>query len=107
MLEVLDLGMEHLMEGCRKLRKPEIKDCTFGNAALLYNLKKYESMRCLWMSACNVIMNSCWILAKFMPRLNVEVMKDEGSVHDDADELYVYRSVAGPRREAPPFVLTL
>ena len=43
------------------------------------------------------------ILAKFMPRLTVEVMKDEGSVHDDADKL----SVAGPRRDAPPIVLTL
>ena len=102
-----DLGMEPLMEGCRKLRKLEIRDCPFGNAALLYNLKKYESMRCLWMSACNVTMNGCRILAKFMPRLNVEVMKDEGSVHDAADKLYVYRSVAGPRRDVPPFVLSL
>ena len=44
---------------------------------------------------------------KIYPRLNVEVMKDEGSVHNDADILYVYRSVAGPRRDVPPFVLSL
>ncbi|WOH14901.1 hypothetical protein DCAR_0934429 [Daucus carota subsp. sativus] len=52
-----DLGMEPLMEGCRKLRKLEIRNCPFENAALLFNLKKYESMRSLWMSACNVTMN--------------------------------------------------
>ncbi|XP_074329640.1 protein TRANSPORT INHIBITOR RESPONSE 1-like [Apium graveolens] len=101
-----DLGMEAVIEGCPKLRKLEIRDSPFGNAALLYNLNKYESMRSLWMSACNVTMNGCRVLAKLMPRLNVEVMKDEGS-GNGADKLYVYRSVAGPRRDAPPFVLTL
>ncbi|KAF2305107.1 hypothetical protein GH714_001820 [Hevea brasiliensis] len=42
-----------------------------------------------------------------MPRLNVEVMKEEGSDDSQADKVYVYRSVAGPRRDAPPSVLTL
>ncbi|WOG82202.1 hypothetical protein DCAR_0101364 [Daucus carota subsp. sativus] len=56
--------------GCRKLRKLEIRDCPFENAALLFNLKKYESMRSLWMSACNVTMNGGRIPAKFMPRFN-------------------------------------
>lgn len=101
-----DWGMQCVLGGCPKLRKLEIRDCPFGNAALLSGLKKYESMRSLWMSACNVTMNGCRLLAKEMPRLNVEVMKDE---EDDShvDKVYVYRSVAGPRRDAPPFVLTL
>lgn len=102
-----DLGMQSVMEGCPKLRKLEIRDCPFGNAALLSGLDKYESMRSLWMSACNVTMNGCRLLAKNMPRLNVEVIKDDESDDSEAEKVYVYRSVVGPRSDAPPFVLTL
>ncbi|KAL1146990.1 hypothetical protein V6Z11_A10G023900 [Gossypium hirsutum] len=97
-----DWGMQCVMGGCSKLRKLEIRDCPFGNAALLSGLEKYESMRSLWMSACNVTMNGCRLLAREMPRLNVEVMKEDGSDDSQADKVYVYRSIAGPRRDAPP-----
>ncbi|KAF2303449.1 hypothetical protein GH714_018448 [Hevea brasiliensis] len=60
-------------------------------------------MRSLWMSSCNVTMNGCRQLAREMPRLNVEVMKEEGSDDIQADKVYVYRSVAGPRRRCPSF----
>ncbi|KAL3643377.1 hypothetical protein CASFOL_014192 [Castilleja foliolosa] len=99
-----DWGMQCVLEGCRKLRKLEIRDCPFGNKALLAGLDKYETMRFLWMSACYVTVKGCRALARGMPRLNVEVIVDE----DDeslADKIYVYRSVAGPRRDAPPFVI--
>ncbi|KAF5728961.1 hypothetical protein HS088_TW21G01117 [Tripterygium wilfordii] len=102
-----DWGMECVLRGCPKLRKLEIRDCPFGNAALLSGLEKYESMRSLWMSACNVTMNGCRLLAREMPRLNVEVMKEDESDEMQADKVYVYRSVAGPRRDAPPSVRTL
>ncbi|KAF9594894.1 hypothetical protein IFM89_035055 [Coptis chinensis] len=102
-----DRGMQCVLEGCPKLRKLEIRDSPFGNTALLSGLERYESMRSLWMSACNVTMNGCRRLAKEMPRLNVEVIKDEENDGSYAEKVYVYRSVAGPRRDAPPFVLTL
>lgn len=102
-----DWGMQCVLGGCSKLRKLEIRDCPFGNAALLSGLEKYESMRSLWMSACNVTMNGCRMLAKEMPRLNVEVMNEDESDDCEAYKVYVYRTVAGPRRDAPPFVLTL
>ncbi|XP_022949725.1 transport inhibitor response 1-like protein Os04g0395600 isoform X2 [Cucurbita moschata] len=102
-----DWGMQCVMSGCPKLRKLEIRDSPFGNAALLSGLERYESMRSLWMSACKVTMNGCRILAKQVPRLNVEVIKDGGSDECEAESVYVYRSVAGPRRDAPSFVLTL
>nr|GMC87992.1 protein TRANSPORT INHIBITOR RESPONSE 1-like [Ipomoea batatas] len=101
-----DWGMTCVLEGCPKLRKLEIRDCPFGNAALLSGLEKYESMRSLWMSACNVTMNGCRYLAKQRPMLNVEVIKEEGSDDCAADKVYVYRTVAGRRRDAPSFVLT-
>ncbi|EYU27894.1 hypothetical protein ABFS82_13G114500 [Erythranthe guttata] len=102
-----DWGMQSVLEGCPKLRKLEIRDCPFGNTALLSGKLKYETMRSLWMSACNVTMKGCGILAREMPRLNVEVINDEGSDGSQADKVYVYRTVAGPRRDAPGFVLTL
>lgn len=103
-----DWGMQCVLNGCSKLRKLEIRDCPFGNVALLSGLEKYESMRSLWMSACNVTMNGCRLLAGKMPRLNVEVIKeDENDDSHSADKVYVYRTVAGPRRDAPSFVLTL
>ncbi|KAK4491687.1 hypothetical protein RD792_002453 [Penstemon davidsonii] len=103
-----DWGMQCVLDGCSKLRKLEIRDCPFGNAALLSGKEKYEKMRSLWMSACRVTIKGCMLLAREMPRLNVEVIQDEGSDHGSlAEKVYVYRSVAGPRRDAPPFVLTL
>ncbi|XP_073155390.1 protein TRANSPORT INHIBITOR RESPONSE 1-like [Henckelia pumila] len=102
-----DWGMQCVLEGCPKLRKLEIRDCPFGNAALLSGLEKYERMRSLWMSACNLTMKGCMLLARKMPRLNVEVIKDEESDDSQAEKVYVYRSIAGPRQDAPPFVLTL
>ncbi|TKY59348.1 TRANSPORT INHIBITOR RESPONSE protein 1 [Spatholobus suberectus] len=102
-----DEGMLSVMNGCPKLRKLEVRDCPFGNAALLTHSGKYESMRSLWMSDCQVTMNGARMLAKEMPRLNVEVIKEGKYESHQARKVYVYRSVAGPRRDAPPFVLTL
>lgn len=102
-----DTGMQCVLEGCPKLRKLEIRDCPFGNDALLFGQEKYEMMRSLWMSTCKVTVRGCWKLAREMPRLNVEVIQDEENDESLANLVYVYRTVAGPRRDAPPFVITL
>ncbi|KAL9452617.1 hypothetical protein AB3S75_008414 [Citrus x aurantiifolia] len=102
-----DWGMQCVLRGCPKLRKFEIRDCPFGDAALLSGLDKYESMRSLWMSACNVTMDGCKLLASKKPRLNVEVIKEAESDDNQADKVYVYRTVAGPRKDAPTSVITL
>ncbi|PIN18572.1 Leucine rich repeat protein [Handroanthus impetiginosus] len=101
-----DRGMQYVLEGCPKLRKLEIRDCPFGNAALLSGRGKYEMMRSLWMSSCAVTIKGCRLLAKEKPGLNVEVISEEENDESQADKVYVYRSVAGPRRDAPPFVIT-
>ncbi|CAA7404657.1 unnamed protein product [Spirodela intermedia] len=106
-----DRGMQELMEGCRRLRKLEIRDCPFGDAALLKDADKYETMRSLWMSSCDVTLQACQALAAKMPRLNVEVISDDGDFAGGAvcqvEKLYVYRTVAGPRDDAPAYVWTL
>ncbi|KAK6154686.1 hypothetical protein DH2020_008934 [Rehmannia glutinosa] len=121
-----DRGMQCVLEGCPKLRKLEIRDCPFGNDALLSGLEKYEMIRSLWMSGCNITIKGCKLLAREMPRLNVEVIEDEESdddirvprlnvevINDEESDniqpkkVYVYRSLAGPRQDAPPSVLTL
>nr|GEW26810.1 hypothetical protein [Tanacetum cinerariifolium] len=102
-----DSGMEYVMRGCPKLKRLEIRDCPFGDSALLSGLSQYESMRSLWMSACNLTMNGCKQLAEEKAMLNVEVIKDEDGDDRLANKVYVYRTVAGPRKDAPPFVQTL
>eukprot|EP01018_Ginkgo_biloba_P015075 Gb_04516 [translate_table: standard] len=88
-----DRGMQYVLQGCPKLRKLEIRDSPFGDAALLSGLDHYESMRSLWMSACKVTMNGCKILAQEMPRLNVEIIKENDDNDMQVEKLYVYRSV--------------
>ncbi|KAL8228676.1 hypothetical protein R6Q57_013576 [Mikania cordata] len=102
-----DMGMEYVMRGCPKLKRVEIRDCPFGDSALLSGLTQYESMRSLWMSDCNLTMNGCKKLAEEMDRLNVEVIKDKDHDVSLASKVYVYRTVAGPRKDAPHFVVTL
>ncbi|XVF21892.1 hypothetical protein REPUB_Repub12eG0128300 [Reevesia pubescens] len=107
-----DLGLHHMLSGCESLRKLEIRDCPFGDKALLANAAKLETMRSLWMSSCAVSLGACKLLGQKMPRLNVEVMDERGPLDSrpesfPVDKLYIYRSVAGPRFDMPPFVWTM
>jgi hypothetical protein len=110
-----DEGMMHVMNGCKNLRKLEIRDSPFGDGALLGNVAKYETMRSLWMSSCNVTLKGCEDLASRMPMLNVEIMNEldgSGEMENPVDpskveKLYVYRTTAGARDDAPSFVKIL
>ncbi|KAM3267551.1 hypothetical protein P3S67_032308 [Capsicum chacoense] len=39
-----DLGLHYVLSGCESLRKLEIRDCPFGDEALLVNAAKLETM---------------------------------------------------------------
>ncbi|CAA0833845.1 Protein AUXIN SIGNALING F-BOX 3 [Striga hermonthica] len=108
-----DKGMMYVLSGCRKLRKLEIRDSPFGDGALLADVGKYETMRSLWMSSCEVTLGACRELAGRMPGLNVEII-DECGAHDGeegggakVEKMYLYRTLVGPRGDAPEFVRTL
>ncbi|GMH24415.1 hypothetical protein Nepgr_026258 [Nepenthes gracilis] len=110
-----DKAMLYVLNGCKKLRKLEIRDCPFGNMALLADVGKYETMRSLWMSSCEVTLQGCKTLARLMPKLNVEIINendlwDEIPADDDrkkVEKMYLYRTLVGPRQDAPGFVWTL
>ncbi|XP_057482401.1 protein AUXIN SIGNALING F-BOX 2-like [Actinidia eriantha] len=109
-----DKGMLCILNGCKKLKKLEIRDSPFGNLALLTDVGKYETMRSLWMSSCEVTLGGCKTLAKKMPRLNVEIINEgnqmEATPDDDrqkVEKMYLYRSLVGARRDAPDFVWKL
>ena len=109
-----DKGMLYVLNGCKKLRKLEIRDSPFGDVALLTDVGKYETMRSLWMSSCQVTLGGCKTVAKKMPSLNVEIINDryqaEFCPDDDeqkVEKMYQYRSLVGPRNDAPDFVWTL
>ncbi|XP_010941793.1 transport inhibitor response 1-like protein Os05g0150500 [Elaeis guineensis] len=109
-----DAGLHYILSGCKSLRKLEIRDCPFGDKALLANAAKLETMRSLWMSSCSVSLGACKLLAQKMPWLNVEVIDEwRGGLWDSrpddcpVEKLYVYRTVAGPRSDTPPCVWTV
>ncbi|GLT42520.1 hypothetical protein SLA2020_165150 [Shorea laevis] len=107
-----DLGLHHVLSGCESLRKLEIRDCPFGDKALLTNATKLETMRSLWMSSCSVSYRACKLLGQKLPRLNVEVideseLPESKSENCSVDKLYIYRTVAGPRFDMPPCVSTM
>lgn len=104
-----DLGLHHVLSGCESLRKLEIRDCPFGDKALLANVAKLETMRSLWMSSCSVSYGACKLLGQKLPRLNVEVIDERGPPDSrvescPVERLYIYRTVAGPRFDMPNFV---
>lgn len=104
-----DMGLKYVLEGCPRLQKLEIRDSPFGDAALRSGLHHYYNMRFLWMSSCRLSPQGCQGIARELPRLVVEVIRDEVAEHkDDAvDILYMYRSLEGPRDDAPRFVTIL
>ncbi|CAA0828157.1 Protein TRANSPORT INHIBITOR RESPONSE 1 [Striga hermonthica] len=107
-----DLGLAHVLSGCVSLRKLEIRDCPFGDEALLANAAKLETMRSLWMSTCGVSFGACRLLGQRMPGLNVEVIDERGPPESrpescPVERLYVYRTVAGRRGDMPDFVWTV
>lgn len=108
-----DKGMLYVLNGCKKLRKLEIRDSPFGNTALLTDVGKYETMRSLWMSSCEVTVGACKILANKMPRLNVEIFNEneQADCHLEdgqrVENMYLYRTLAGKRKDAPEYVWTL
>ncbi|XP_055813362.1 protein TRANSPORT INHIBITOR RESPONSE 1-like [Solanum dulcamara] len=107
-----DLGLHHVLSGCDSLRKLEIRDCPFGDKALLANAAKLETMRSLWMSSCSVSFEACKMLAQKMPRLNVEVIDERGPPDTrpescPVEKLYIYRTVAGRRFDTPGYVWTM
>ncbi|PIA26046.1 hypothetical protein AQUCO_10000013v1 [Aquilegia coerulea] len=106
-----DKGMQYVLNGCKNLRKLEIRDSPFGNGALLEDVGKYETMRSLWMSSCDVTLGGCKTLAKKMPRLNLEIINDKMEEYIDdsqkVEKMYLYRTLDGPRKDAPDFVWNL
>ncbi|KAF5807786.1 putative leucine-rich repeat domain superfamily [Helianthus annuus] len=106
-----DMGLKYVLEGCANLQKLEIRDSPFGDSALLSGLHHFYNMRFVWMSSCRVTREGCLNVARHLPRLVVEVFRrdeEEGGERGDfVDTLYMYRSLDGPRADAPRFVRIL
>ncbi|KAI3442420.1 F-box domain-containing protein [Psidium guajava] len=108
-----DKAMLYVLNGCKKIRKLEIMDSPYGDIALLSDVGKYETMRSLWMSSCEVTLGGCKTLAQKMPRLNVEIFSENNEMENCTDDrqkvqkLYLYRTLVGPRKDAPDYVWTL
>ncbi|GMI67112.1 auxin signaling F-box 2 [Hibiscus trionum] len=107
-----DKGMLYMLNGCKKLRKLEIRNCPFGNTALLEDVGKYETMRSLWISSCKVTLGGCKTVAKKMPSLNVVIIKKRNQMEFNLDDgqkvdMYLYPTLVGRGKDAPEYVWIL
>ncbi|CAD6249405.1 unnamed protein product [Miscanthus lutarioriparius] len=105
-----DMSLQYVFEGCTKLQKLEVRDSPFSDRGLLSGMNYFYNMRFLWMNSCRLTMRGCKDVAQQMQNLVVEVIKDHSEDEGEAeivDKLYLYRSLAGPRTDAPPFVTLL
>lgn len=102
-----DMGLKYVLEGCPRLQKLEIRDSPFGDSALHSGLHHYYNMRFLWMSTCRLTYQGCKEIAERLPRLVVEVINGEEMKDDHVEILYMYRSLEGPRADAPRCVTIL
>ncbi|KAK7321252.1 hypothetical protein VNO77_31710 [Canavalia gladiata] len=102
-----DLGLKYVLEGCPNLQKLEIRDSPFGDGALRSGLHHYYNMRFLWMSSCKLTRQACQEVAQALPNLVLEVINSDEDANDDIEILYMYRSLDGPRDDAPRVVTIL
>ncbi|GAB4844932.1 Transport inhibitor response 1-like [Ancistrocladus abbreviatus] len=106
-----DMALKYVLEGCSNLQKLEIRDSPFGDSALRFGLHHYYNMRFLWMSTCRLTLQGCREISQAMPQLVVEVFTSGPDRVRDEDEfvdtLYMYRSLEGPRTDAPGHVIIL
>ncbi|XP_042454280.1 transport inhibitor response 1-like protein [Zingiber officinale] len=104
-----DLSLKYILEGCPNLQKLEIRDSPFGDAGLLSGIHHFYNMRFVWMSACKLSSAGCKEVARSLPHLVVEVIGEwsQDLDTDAVEKLYLYRSLDGPREDAPPFVKIL
>ncbi|KAK9053747.1 hypothetical protein SSX86_024821 [Deinandra increscens subsp. villosa] len=106
-----DPGLKCVLEGCANLQKLEIRDSPFGDLGLQSGLHHFYNMRFVWLSSCRVTRLGCLEIARRLPKLVVEVFRtdeEEGGERGDfVDTLYMYRSLDGPRADAPQFVKIL
>ncbi|XP_013739152.2 F-box protein FBX14 [Brassica napus] len=110
-----DMGLRYILEGCPKLEKLEIRDSPFGDVGLRSGMHRYNDMRFVWMSSCRLSRGACRDIAHTLPSVVVEAFgSDDDDDDDDEDDnadyvetLYMYRSLDGPRKDAPKFVTIL
>ncbi|XP_076890348.1 transport inhibitor response 1-like protein [Bidens hawaiensis] len=106
-----DTGLKYVLEGCTNLQKLEIRDSPFGDSGLQSGLHHFYNMRFVWLSSCRVTKQGCLEVARRLPKLVVEVFRrdeeDGGERGDFVNTLYMYRSLDGPRADAPQFVKIL
>ncbi|CAN8230696.1 unnamed protein product [Cochlearia groenlandica] len=106
-----DMALRYILEGCPKLQKLEIRDSPFGDIGLRSGMHRFNNMRFVWMSSCTLSRAGCKGVARALPSIVVEVFgsddDDDNNNADYVEIMYMYRSLDGPRKDAPKCVTIL
>ncbi|KAK8482661.1 hypothetical protein V6N13_021151 [Hibiscus sabdariffa] len=81
-----DKGMLYMLNGCKKPHKLEIWNCPFDNTPLLEDVGKYETIRSLWISSCEVTLRACKTGVEKMPNLNVVIKNKSNQTEFNLDD---------------------
>ncbi|KAJ3708865.1 hypothetical protein LUZ61_012570 [Rhynchospora tenuis] len=102
------LALKFVLEGCHNLQKLEIRNGHFSDVGILASIGHFYNVRSIWLGSCRVTLRGCREVARRLPNMVVEVIEDVfGHFLDDdepVEKLFIYRSLAGARDDAPHFV---
>ena len=108
-----DKGLSYVLNGCKNLKKLEIKGSPFVDAALLEEILKHDKIRCIWISSSKVTVGACRAISMQVPMMNMEIIEENNNKkkkkNDDdlkVGKMYLYRTFIGPRKDAPASVWT-
>lgn len=108
-----DAGLLGFSKGCPSLQKLEVRGCCFSEQALAVAVLHLRSLRYLWVQGYRGSSNGSDLLKMARPFWNIEIIPsrrvvvgDDGEVEHPAHVL-AYYSLAGPRTDFPPSVISL
>ncbi|KVI07019.1 coronatine-insensitive protein 1-like [Cynara cardunculus var. scolymus] len=108
-----DAGLLGFSRGCPSLQKLEVRGCCFSEQALAIAVLHLRSLRYLWVQGYRGSPTGCDLLTMARPFWNIEVIPSRRVLAGEDQEvehpahILAYYSLAGPRTDFPPSVISL
>ncbi|KAI3757864.1 hypothetical protein L6452_05407 [Arctium lappa] len=108
-----DAGLLGFSRGCPSLQKLEVRGCCFSEQALAIAVLHLRSLRYLWVQGYRGSPTGCDLLTMARPFWNIEVIPSRRVLAGEDTEvehpahILAYYSLAGPRTDFPPSVISL
>nr|XP_043615844.1 coronatine-insensitive protein 1-like [Erigeron canadensis] len=107
-----DAGLLDFSQGCPSLQKLEVRGCFFSEQALAIAVLHLRSLRYLWVQGYKGSSSGCDLLTMARPFWNIEIISSRRVLIGEEEidhpaHVLAYYSLAGPRTDFPPSVISL